>query len=205
MIAGNSSSAGRQNRSMGGKQDSKGANASGLQDQKAGAAGKKRMSAFGKQMAEKAIGKNYYGIKERQFKRFFNNALQQTGTTGEQLLVLLERRLDNVVYSLKLASTRRQARQMVVHCHVRVNDKIVKSPSYLVSVGDTISFGDATMKRDAFVKNAIEKRLSISGIKVPEWLELKKDKHAGVVLRLPERADVGVEIEEHLIVELYSK
>jgi small subunit ribosomal protein S4 len=203
MVAGNSSPSAKQGRSAAGQKGAKGGKASGPQDSKAAA--KKRMSAYGKQLAEKAVGKEYYGVRERQFKRFFKDALRQPGATGEMLLSLLERRLDNVVYSLKLASSRNQARQMIVHCHVKVNGKTAKSPSFLVGVGDVISFGDATMKREAFVKNAIEKRLSIAGIKVPEWLELKKDNHSGIVLRLPERVDVGVEIEEHLIVELYSK
>ena len=164
----------------------------------------RRVSAYGKQLAEKESGKRHYGLRERQFRRFFKLALRQRGATGEVLLSLLERRLDNVVYMLKLAASRRQARQMIVHRHIRVNGNIVKSPSFLVGVGDVVSFGERALAREVFVKDAIEKRLNI-GIKVPAWLELRKNEKAGSVLRLPERVDVSAEIEEHLIVELYSK
>ncbi|MBM3894045.1 30S ribosomal protein S4 [Candidatus Dependentiae bacterium] len=164
----------------------------------------KRTSAYGRQLAEKNFLKDQYGLGEAQFKRFYKNAQRQRTGTGESLLVLLERRLDNVVYSLKLATTRTQARQMIVHRHVLVNGKIVTSPSYLMSVDDVVSFKQATLERESFVVNAIDKRLNI-GIKVPEWLELRKKDRSGVVLRLPERSDINADIQEHLIVELYSK
>lgn len=164
----------------------------------------KRTSAYGKQLAEKNFVKEVYGMREAQFRRFFKNAQRQRMGTGEALLVLLERRLDNVVFTLKLATTRRQARQMITHRHVKVNGAIVTSPSYLLSVGDTVSFTDATLTRESFVANAIDKRLNI-GIKVPEWLELRKKDRSGVILRLPERSDISADIQEYLIVELYSK
>jgi small subunit ribosomal protein S4 len=164
----------------------------------------KRQSAYGRQKDEKKSLKDTYGMREAQFKRFFNIAQKQRSGTGEGLLILLERRLDNVVFALKLATTRRQARQMITHRHVKVNGNVVKSPSYLLSVGDTVSFGESTLTKEAFVANAIDKRLNI-GIKVPEWLELRKKDRSGVVLRLPERADISADIQEHLIVELYSK
>ena len=164
----------------------------------------KRMSAYGKQMTEKKNLKLTYGMREAQFKRFYRDAQKQRTGTGEALLILLERRLDNVVFALKLATTRLQARQMITHRHVKVNGSIVKSPSYLLSVGDTISFGESTLTKEAFVANAIDKRLNI-GIKVPEWLELRKKDRSGVILRLPERTDISADIQEHLIVELYSK
>lgn len=164
----------------------------------------KRTSAYGKQLAEKNSLKETYGMREAQFRRFFKEATRQHGGTGENLLVLLERRLDNVVFALKLATTRRQARQMITHRHVRVNGSVVKSPSYLLSVGDTVSFVETTLTKEAFVTNAIDKRLNI-GIKVPEWLELRKKDRSGVVLRLPERGDISADIQEHLVVELYSK
>jgi small subunit ribosomal protein S4 len=164
----------------------------------------KRVSAYGRQMAEKKFLKDQYGLGEAQFRRFYKNAQRQRVGTGEALLVMLERRLDNIVYSLKLATTRTQARQMIVHRHVLVNGQIVTSPSYLLSVDDVVSFKPATLEREAFVVNAIDKRLNI-GIKVPEWLELRKKDRSGVVLRLPERSDINADIQEHLIVELYSK
>lgn len=164
----------------------------------------KRTSAYGKQLSEKNSLKLTYGMREAQFKRFYKDAQRQHGGTGENLLVLLERRLDNVVFALKLATTRRQARQMITHRHVKVNGNIVKSPSYLLSAGDTVSFVETTLTKEAFVANAIDKRLNI-GIKVPEWLELRKKDRSGVILRLPERGDISADIQEHLIVELYSK
>ncbi len=168
------------------------------------AARAKRQSAYGKQLDEKNSLKVTYGMREAQFKRFFKDAQRQRSGTGEGLLILLERRLDNVVFALKLATTRRQARQMITHRHVKVNGSVVKSPSYLLSAGDTVSFVDSTLTKEAFVANAIDKRLNI-GIKVPEWLELRKKDRSGVILRLPERADISADIQEHLIVELYSK
>jgi small subunit ribosomal protein S4 len=117
---------------------------------------------------------------------------------------MLESRLDNVVFRLKMATSRKQARQMIVHGLVIVNGKTVTSPSYLVRVGDEISFTERTLKNKVFVENVIDKRINM-GIKVPEWLELRKAERKGVVLRLPVRADVSAPIEEHLIVELYSK
>jgi len=168
------------------------------------ARGAKKLSEYGKQLAEKQKVKRMYGVLERQFRRFFALASQQKGVRGENLLSLLERRLDNVLYRLKMASSREQARQMVVHGHVNVNGKRVKSPSYCVSLNDEISLGDRVLTKETFVKNVVEKRLNI-GIKVPEWLELRKADKKGVILRLPVRSDITVPIEEHLIVELYSK
>jgi len=164
----------------------------------------KRTSAYGKQLAEKNFLKKTYGVQEAQFRRFYKNAQGQRVGTGAALLILLERRLDNIVFSLKLATTRTQARQMIVHRHVLVNGQIVTSPSYLISVNDVVSFKPSTLEREAFVVNAIDKRLNI-GIKVPEWLELRKKDRSGVILRLPERSDINADIQEHLIVELYSK
>jgi small subunit ribosomal protein S4 len=144
-------------------------------------------------------------MRESQFKRFFGLAVRRQGAgAGEVLLELLERRLDNVVYRLKMASTRSQARQMVVHAHIRVNGKKVGSPSYLVCPSDVISLSSRTIERATLVKDVVDKRMGI-GIKVPTWLELKKEDRTGVVLRMPERSEVSSDIEEHLIVELYSK
>lgn len=166
---------------------------------------RRKLSEYGKQLQEKQKVKNIYGLRERQFKRFFVIASKQReGGPGENLLSLLERRLDNVVYKLKMATTRTQARQIVTHGHVLVNGKKVYSPSFLVSSEDVISLSERVEKKEAFLKDVIEKRMKM-GIKVPEWLELDKKDRFGRVLRLPIRADIQVPIEEHLIVELYSK
>jgi small subunit ribosomal protein S4 len=164
----------------------------------------RKMSEYGRQLEEKQKVKRLYGMFEKQFRRFFNLAAQRKGATGETLLESLERRLDNVVYRLKLATTRKQARQIIVHGHVMVNGKKVYTPSYLVVVNDEISFAPNVLEKKAFVENVIDKRLNI-GIKVPEWLELDKSNRTGRVLRFPVRSDVQNPIEEHLIVELYSK
>lgn len=164
----------------------------------------RKMSEYGKQLAEKQKLKRSYGMREKQFRRFFKIAFRSEAATGEKLLNLLERRIDNVLYRLKFAVTRSQARQVIVHGHVAINGRRVSSPSSLVSVGDTISFLPQVGQKQAFVEQVIEKRLNI-GIKVPEWLELNKESRTGKVLREPVRTDIQAPIEEHLIVELYSK
>lgn len=164
----------------------------------------RKLSEFGKQLKEKQKVKMMYGVLEKQFKRFFQLALRQKGITGENLLSLLERRLDNVVFRLKLASSRIQARQMVVHGHIHVNGKRVKSPSSLVGINDVITISERSVKSATFLEKVVDKRLNM-GIRVPEWLELQKKDRKGIILRLPERTDVTTPIEEHMIVELYSK
>ncbi len=166
----------------------------------------KRSSIYKRQLQEKQKVKEFYGVREEQFKRFFKLASSgRAGKTGENLLCLLERRVDNILYRLKMASSRKQARQMVVHGHVYLNGAKIKSPSMLLKEGDSVSFSPRTLEnKKEFVRTAIEKRLNI-GIKVPEWLELKKNDKVGVVSRLPERSEVQIQAEEHLIVELYSK
>jgi len=166
---------------------------------------RRKLSEYGKQLQEKQKVKEMYGLRERQFKRFFVVASKQRdGGPGENLLSLLERRLDNVVYKLKMATTRTQARQVITHGHVLVNGKKVYSPSFLVSTQDVISLSERVAKMEIFLKDVVEKRMKI-GIKVPDWLELDKKDRIGRVLRLPVRADIQVPIEEHLIVEGYSK
>jgi len=164
----------------------------------------RKLSVYGRQLQEKQKVKNIYGVREKQFKRFFANAVKSKGATGTVLLSLLERRLDNVVYRLKLSNTRRQARLVIVHGHILVNGKKVYSPSFLVSSQDEISIAPNVLEKKAFLEQVFDKRLNI-GIKVPEWLELNKKDRKGLVLREPARSDVKVPIEEHLIVELYSK
>lgn len=165
----------------------------------------RKTTEYGRQLDEKQKVKNMYGMRERQFKRFFQIAVKgREGVPGERLLSLLERRLDNVVYRLKMSTSRAQARQIVVHGHVLVNGQKVYSPSYLVDVNDEISLASNVAQKAIFLDQVIDKRLKM-GIKVPDWLELDKKERTGRILRLPVRSDVQVPIEEHLIVELYSK
>lgn len=164
----------------------------------------RKLSEYGKQLEEKQKVRDMYGLRERQFKRFFELAVRSQGAPGENLLSLLERRLDNVLYKLKLSNTRTQARQVIVHGHVLVNGRKVYSPSFLVSVNDLVSLAANVTEKKGFLEQVIDKRLNM-GVKVPEWLELMKGDRQGRVLRTPVRADIQVPIEEHLIVELYSK
>ncbi len=166
--------------------------------------GTKKLTEYGKQLQEKQKVKLMYGVLERQFRRTFNLASKEHGITGENLLSILERRLDNVVYRLKLAVSRIQARQMIVHGHVTVAGQKVDKPSFLVRAGDVVGLSSVTMANNVFIENVVDKRLNTS-IKVPEWLDLQKKDRRGVVLRLPIRTDVPAPIAEHLIVELYSK
>lgn len=165
---------------------------------------KKKLSEYGLQLKEKQQVKQMYGVMETQFRRFFAKASKAEGSAGENLLSLLERRLDNVVYRLKFATSRSQARQMVVHGHILVNGGKVTSPSYLIAVDEVISLSPKSLESENFVKQVVDKRLNI-GVKVPDWLELNKKDYKGNVLRLPIRSDIQAPIEEHLIVELYSK
>lgn len=174
---------------------------------KSKAAQSKRMrkkTEYGRQLDEKQKVKNMYGMREKQFRRFFAAAVKSQEATGDMLLSLLERRLDNVLYRLKLASTRTQARQIVVHGHVLVNGRKVSSPSYLTAVNDEISLAPKVQEKTAFVEQVIDKRLKTAA-KVPEWLELDQKAHKGRMLRNPARTDIQVPLEEYLIVELYSK
>lgn len=165
---------------------------------------RKKLTEYGKQLYEKQKVKHMYGLRERQFRRFFAMAVRHEGAPGENLLSLLERRLDNTVYRLKMTKSRAQARQIIVHGHIRVNGKKVSSPSFFVSPHDEISLDPKDEGKKAFLENVIDKRMKIA-IKVPEWLELDKKEREGRVLRNPVRSDIQVPIEEHLIVELYSK
>lgn len=164
----------------------------------------KRTSAYGRQLEEKQKVKQAYGLREKQFRNVFEKANRMEGTPGENLLCLLERRLDNVVYRLKLAVTAQQARQMIVHGHILVNGQKVTSPSSLVFIGDAISLKPSSLQKEKFLETVVDKRLSIA-IKVPEWLELIKQSRTGKILRYPVRSDIQMPIEEYLIVELYSR
>jgi len=176
----------------------------GQNEQAAKAASFKRTSGYGRQLGEKQKLKRMYGMRERQFRCFFDEATRMEGVPGENLLSLLERRLDSVVYRLKLAITCAQARQMIVHGHVLVNGSKVTIPSYRVEIGDVVSLHAAVENKAQFLAQVVDKRLNIA-IKVPEWLELMKQTRSGKVLRYPVRTDIQFLVEEHMIVELYSK
>lgn len=163
-----------------------------------------KVTEYGRQLQEKQKLKETYGMRERQFKRFFGLAIKSRSATGEMLLSLLERRLDNVLYRLKLVTTRVQARQIVVHGHVLVNGKKVTSPSYLVKVNDEVSLSERSMNKETFMKEVVDKR-GAAGVKVPEWLEQDKKGRRGKVLRFPVRDDIQMPVNENAIVELYSK
>ncbi len=164
----------------------------------------RKLSEYGKQLQEKQKVKGIYGMREAQFRRFFSMAVKSEEATGDQLLSLLERRLDNALYRVKLATTRPQARQAIVHGLVQVNGKKVHSPSFLVSVDDVISYSPKVLEKKVFLEQVVDKRLNTAS-KVPEWVEVDKANRKGRILRNPVRSDIVTPIEEHLIVELYSK
>jgi small subunit ribosomal protein S4 len=160
---------------------------------------RKKLTSYGIQLREKQKLKRYYGLLERQFERFYEKAERMKGITGENLLQLLERRLDNVVYRLGFAVSRPQARQLVSHGHIEVNGKKVDIPSFLVKPGDVISVREKSRSME-LIKNNLEVSRN-----VPDWLELNKDAFEGRVVSLPRREHIDLPIQEHLIVELYSK
>ncbi|MEW6622270.1 MAG: 30S ribosomal protein S4 [Bacillota bacterium] len=162
---------------------------------------KKKISEYGIQLREKQKARRFYGILERQFSNYFVKADRQKGITGENLLRLLERRLDNVVYRLGLAGSRPEARQLVLHGHFTVNGQKVNIPSFLVKVGDEIAVKDKSKNSEKF-KEIAEAAMHKTP---PAWLETDKDNLRGRVIAMPNREDIDVPLEEHLIVELYSR
>ena len=158
-----------------------------------------KLSEYGTQLREKQKTKAYYGVGEKQFRGYFEMASNKKGVTGENLLQILESRLDNVVYRLGFGTSRAQARQLVNHGQFEVNGKKVDIPSYLVKAGDIISVREIK-KDNVTIKANVE-----NARPVPEWLELNNETLSGKVVRLASREDVDIPIEEHLIVELYSK
>ncbi len=163
--------------------------------------GNKRMSGYGLQLREKQKAKLIYGVLERQFRKYFEEVLIQKGDTGELLLQNLERRLDNVVYRLGLATTRAQARQVVNHGHIHVNGKLVDIPSFRVKVGDTVTIRPQSVDKKYFepIKKSIETYTQ------PAWLELSKEQLSGKVLALPTKEDTERMVDLQLIVEFYSR
>ena len=161
----------------------------------------RKMSEYGLQLREKQKAKFIYGVLEKPFHNYYNKADRMPGQTGENLMVLLESRLDNVVFRMGLARTRREARQIVDHKHVLVNGKCVNIPSYLVKAGDTIE-----IKENAKSSQRYKDILEVTGARiVPEWLEADQENLSGTVKALPTREQIDVPVNEMLIVELYSK
>ena len=162
---------------------------------------RKKQSEYGIQLNEKQKVKFIYGVLEKQFRKYYVMAAKQAGITGQNLLQILESRLDNVVFRLGLANTRKEARQIVNHGHILVNGSKVDIPSYLVKPGDVVSVRENS-KSSARMKEIVEaneKRI------IPKWLSMDKNKLEGKVLQLSDREDIDYDVEEHLIVELYSK
>ena len=161
----------------------------------------KKLSEYGTQLREKQKTKSFYGVGEKQFRKYFEMAENKKGITGENLLQILESRIDNVVYRLGFGSSRAQARQLVNHGHFEVNGKKVDIASYLVKEGDVIAVRE--IKQDnKTIKENVEAN---SARPVPAWLEKNAEKLQGKVIRLATREDIDLPVEEHLIVELYSK
>lgn len=159
--------------------------------------GRKKVSEYGMQLRAKQKTKRFYGVLERQFRNTFDKAARMKGKSGENLLLLLELRLDNVVYRMGLASSRAEARQLVTHGHFTVNGKKVNIPSYTLSVNDVIAVREASKKSPKFQE--------LTNRTVPAWLSFNDEALSGSVVQVPAREDVDIEVNETLIVELYSK
>ena len=159
-----------------------------------------KKSEYAMQLTEKQKVKFVYGMQERQFRSYYEKASRAEGNTGEVLLSMLERRLDNVVYRLGYASTRREARQLVNHGHFTVNGKRVNIPSFLVKVGDLVAVCEASVSKPRFKKMKEDDAF----VAAPQWLDRDKNTLQGKVVAIPTKEDIDFEIDEHLIVELYS-
>lgn len=159
-----------------------------------------KISEYGVQLREKQKIKRVYGLLETQFRNYFEKAVKQKGKTGENLVKLLERRLDNVVYRIGFASSRKQARQLIKHGHILINNKPVDIPSYLVRVGDNIQIKEKSKKLDT-IHNSL-KRVKDNTY---NWITIDKASLSGTFIQIPERVDVPLEANEQLVVELYSK
>ena len=162
---------------------------------------RKKVSEYGLQLREKQKARRIYGILEKQFHNYFEKAERQKGVTGENLLRLLERRLDNVVFRLGFASSRAEARQLILHCHFTVNGRKVNIPSYMVRVGEEIAVTEKSRQSPKF-KEIAE---AAAHKTPPAWLQANPENLTGHVAAVPSREDIDVSIHEHLIVELYSK
>ncbi|MBQ4568549.1 MAG: 30S ribosomal protein S4 [Ruminococcus sp.] len=163
---------------------------------------RRKKSEYSMQLTEKQKVKFIYGILEKQFRAYYEKAEKAEGKTGEELLTLIERRLDNVVFRLGLASTRREARQLVNHAHFTVNGKKVNIPSYLIKVGDVIEVKESSRSTTRFKAIADGQTAAVAA---PKWLQKDANLLGGKVIAAPQRDDIDFPVEEHLIVELYSK
>ncbi len=161
----------------------------------------RKFSDYGVQLREKQKTKRIYGLSEKQFRLFFKRAERQKDITGTNLLVMLERRLDNVVYRLGFVASRTQARHFVKHNHFKVNGKKINIPSYLIKVGDTLELNEASRN----VKAISDSLDAVVRRGIPQWLELEKENFKGIIKSFPVREDITMPIQEQLIVELYSK
>jgi small subunit ribosomal protein S4 len=162
---------------------------------------KAKLLGYGLQLREKQKVKRIYGVLENQFRRYFEEAERQRGITGETLLQMLERRLDNVIYRLGLATSRPQARQLVRHGHFLVNGKKVDIPSFSVRAGDVVAVRGASAE-NVSIQHAMEE---VKGRGIPQWLEFDATKLSGRIASLPTREQINLPVQEQLIVELYSK
>lgn len=160
---------------------------------------RRKPSEYGIQLREKQKARRFYGILERQFEQYFETATRKKGVTGEILLQTLERRLDNIVYRMGFAASRPEARQIVKHSHIEVNGRKVNIPSYLVREGDVISVREASRDHKRV------KELTAVARTVPAWMSVESDALRGTVLRFPTRDEIDAPVQEHLIVELYSR
>lgn len=160
---------------------------------------RKKQSEYGIQLREKQKAKRFYGVQETQFRNLFDKAAQRTGKTGENLMILLETRLDNVVFRLGFAASRKEARQLVTHGHFTVNGKKADIPSMEVKAGDVIAVKEKSQSSPKF------KEIKEMSITVPAWMSVDVNKLEGKVVAMPRREDIDTPIAEHLIVELYSK
>lgn len=163
--------------------------------------GRKKFSEYGNQLREKQKVKRMYGILEKQFHRYFKEAERMKGITGENLLILLERRLDNMVFKFGFAASRSEARQLVRHNHFNINGKKVNIPSYLTRPGDTIQLKEKSRK----VGRIIDSLETVARRGIPQWLEFDKNSFTGTIKALPSREELTMPIFENLIVELYSR
>lgn len=163
--------------------------------------GRKKVSEYGKQLRTKQFARRFYGVLEGQFRHYFEMAEKMPGVTGENLLRLLESRLDNVIYRLGLASSRAEARQLVLHGHFNVNGRKVNIPSFLTKVGQVITVKESSRQNDK-IKSIFEAN---SSRPVPKWLDLNRDTLEAKIAAVPNREEIDLPIEETLIVELYSK
>jgi small subunit ribosomal protein S4 len=161
--------------------------------------GRKKLSEYGLQLREKQKAKRFYGLLETQFKSYFEKADNMPGITGENLLRILETRLDNAVFRMGMATSRKEARQLVRHGHFIVNGQKVDIPSYLVSVGDVIAVKEKSRSSEKF------KGFAEAAVNVPNWVQVNFENLEGKVISLPTREDIDIPIADHLIVELYSR